>query len=750
MQGMLAAGRGSTGSSAVRALIVLAATVAALALPQAAQAAIPNVFGGQVDCEVQGDGVRFCSNFGADPRSTVPTFDGVPIDVDAAFPPEPATGPDGDYPLVMLFHGYGGSKMGLDAMDRWLDRGYATFSMTDRGFHESCGSEASRDAAPGACADGFVRLMDTRYEVRDAQLFAGLLADEGLIDPQRIGATGGSYGGGMSMALAALRDRTMMPDGSLVPWTSPDGQQLQIAAATPNVPWTDLAYSLVPNGSTLDFRVNNPYRGRFGVMKESLVNGLYFSGQGAPGFYAPVGTPGADLTGWRDLLLAGEPYDGDPRAQAMLDEITTYHSSYYIDHSQPPAPLLISNGFTDDLFPADEALRFYNRTRAEYPGADISLFFGDFGHPRAQNKADVISVLERRETAWIDHYVKGVGPEPAQDVAAMTETCPSSAPSGGPFAADSWDALSHGEIRFSDPQTKTIAPDAGSPEVAAKFNPVGGSACATADGADQPGTASYRLDAAPPGGYTLLGSPTVTAEFTLPGDTSQVAARLLDVGPDGQETLVARGLWRPATGGPTEQIFQLHPNGWKFAEGHVPKLELLPADTNPGLIGGYGRRSNDQQPVIVSNLSLVLPLADKPGGAVQVPAPIAAPGPVAPRADARAKLTKGKLKVKGRKLKVRVRCPKDFEACTDGKLKLRTAGKARGVKHARGRFKVAKGGFKHLDGGEKRGMKLKLTHKARRYFGEHHRLAVRSQVSTAETPTPAKQRKNAVASKRRR
>ena len=37
--------------------------------------------------------------------------------------------------------------------------------------------------------------MDTRYEVRDTQYFAGLLADEGLID-RRIGATGGSYGGG--------------------------------------------------------------------------------------------------------------------------------------------------------------------------------------------------------------------------------------------------------------------------------------------------------------------------------------------------------------------------------------------------------------------------------------------------------------------------------------------------------------------------------------------------------------------------
>ncbi len=57
--------------------------------------------------------------------------------------------------------------------------------------------------------------MDTRYEVRDAQELAGLLADEGRTSFTQIGAIGGSYGGGMSMALAALKDRKMLPDGSL-------------------------------------------------------------------------------------------------------------------------------------------------------------------------------------------------------------------------------------------------------------------------------------------------------------------------------------------------------------------------------------------------------------------------------------------------------------------------------------------------------------------------------------------------------
>ena len=74
-----------------------------------------------------------------------------------------------------------------------------------------------------AATNGYVRLMDTRYEVRDAQELIGLLVDEGLVDRERIGATGGSYGGGMSMALAALSDRKMLPDGTSSAGRRPEG-----------------------------------------------------------------------------------------------------------------------------------------------------------------------------------------------------------------------------------------------------------------------------------------------------------------------------------------------------------------------------------------------------------------------------------------------------------------------------------------------------------------------------------------------
>ena len=277
----------------------------------------------------------------------------------------------------------------------------------------------------------------------------------------------------------------------------------------------------------------------------------------------------------------GEPYGAS--AQPIVDEITQHHSSYYIDHSIVPAPMLMSSGFTDDLFPVDETIRFYNRTRTQYadsrPGAVLRrLRSSAFAE---QERRDGRAVGAPR-TLWMDHYVKDVGAAPPRGRHRVHETCPSAAPSGGPYTSSNWATAAKGEIRIDDPARETIDPSAGSDAVAAAFNPVVAAAPARPlDGADQAGTASYRLDPAPAGGFTMMGAATVIADFTLPGDTSQVAARLLDVAPDGQETLVARGLWRPATGGPTKQVFQLHPNGWTFAEGHVAEARAAPGRHEP-------------------------------------------------------------------------------------------------------------------------------------------------------------------------
>ena len=69
-------------------------------------------------------------------------------------------------------------------------------------------------------------------------------------------------------------------------------------------------------------------------------------------------------------------------------------------------------------------------------------------------------------------------------------------------------------------------------------------------------------------------------------------------------------------------MFQLHPNGYRFADGHVVKLELLPKDSNTVAGNSYGRTSNGQPNVTVENLQLRLPVLETPdslGGVVQDP-----------------------------------------------------------------------------------------------------------------------------------
>lgn len=631
-----------------RGWILIAALGAILFWPAAASATISGVFAGQtvsgsaIPCTAQSDGVRVCH--GTDASSTdlrLKSWDGTPLEVYVILPPAPTSGTDGDYPLIVQNHGWGGSAGGPGdkefygpTADQWASRGYAVLQLTARGFGDSCGKATSTAGQLACGSTGYIRLDDERYEARDVQNAVGLLVDAGIADPAKIGTTGESYGGGISLELATLKDRVMYPDGSLHPWTSPKGTPLQIAAAAPVIPWSDLVYSLVPNGHTLDYQTTSPTADLsiLGVPKDSFISGLYALGEES-GTYAPPGVnPQADLTSWFADVQQGDP----PNSQDsyLIDQIARYHSAYYLldgaygAAKEAPPPLLIANGFTDDLFPVDEALRYYNLEHSLYPSDPISLIDGDFGHMRAQNKAGDESLLSSRIQGFFDYYLKGQGTQPASNFTALTETCPASQPSGGPFTASTWAGLHPGEVDFSSSGTQSLLSSGGDPSVAKAFDPVaGGGACATAPASDESGVATYRLPAATGSGYTLLGSPTVIANLTATGSYPQIDARLLDVDPTtNTETLVARGLYRLDPSDPNGvQVFQLHPGAWHFAAGHIPKLELLGEDPP------YGRPNNEPFSIAVSDLELRLPVHEAPGaagGAVQAPRPPFHPGQV--------------------------------------------------------------------------------------------------------------------------
>jgi predicted acyl esterase len=596
--------------------VVVSSLVVSLALAAAPAAAAPvaSLFDGKLPCIDLGTS-QFCSGT---LLTRIESFDGVPLDVNVTLPPAATSGP---YPLIVDIHGWSVGKSPQPFTDR-AAAGYVTMSYSARGFHFSCGLVAARLpdltlSDPNACNDrGWIRLADARYEVRDTQHLAGLLADEGIVIPNKIGATGSSYGGGQSMMLAALRNRVMMPDGSLVPWTSPNGTPMEIAAAAPLIPWSDLAYALVPNGRTLDYRDLNPYGLIGGVMKQSWVTALQTLGL-ATGYYAPPGEdPDADINGWKTRLDAGEPYDTDPVLLDIVDEVTSHHSAYYIDDSIPPAPLFIYNAFTDDLFPATEALRFYNKTRAKHPTAEITIMFADaFGHMRASLGGDMTRANQRVDELFARHLKGTGGPLPA--VETYTQACGGSTETG-PHTASDWDALSPGEVRLQDAAAKSFGSAAGNLLNAQLVDPPTGgvTSCRTTLASVDAAAATYQLPAAVGAGYTLMGSPTVIARLAITGTFPEVAARLWDVGPDDSQALVSQGFYRPDLDSDDLQVFQLPANGWKLVAGHVFKLELL------GQSAPFGRASNGTFTIGVSDLDLRLPVLETPdAGVIGEPAP---------------------------------------------------------------------------------------------------------------------------------
>ena len=160
----------------------------------------------------------------------VPSFDGVPLDVDVWLP---ATG-DGPFPTIAMLHGFGGSKTAFEGGDPaynaafFARNGYAVVAPSARGFGRSCGVPDSRT---GACTRGWIHLDDQRYEARDVQWLLAKLVDQLVARPDQLGVTGISYGGGTTMELAMLADRIRRPDGVTESWQSPDGVPLHIAAA---------------------------------------------------------------------------------------------------------------------------------------------------------------------------------------------------------------------------------------------------------------------------------------------------------------------------------------------------------------------------------------------------------------------------------------------------------------------------------------------------------------------------------------
>jgi hypothetical protein len=649
-----------------KSLALVLGFVIALMIAPSANAAVTDIFNSEVSpltCTADPAppapipaNSRFCGNYPA--ASTVASFDGTPIDVYVALPPDPG-GTEPQRQAVGLFHGWGGTKINLKTdplAQNLLAAGFVVFTMTDRGWGNSCGGPslplgASVKTAP--CEKGYIHLMHNAYEVRDAQTVLGKLADDKedtdtnyLIDASKIGAAGGSYGGAISAALAMLKNRVQDSSGNYSTWQSPvNARNMAVAAAAPQYTWSDLAASLVPNGSTLDYASKNPYKGpnddrRTGTAKQQWVFSLYASGLAA-GYYgpaAPIGPgypdPAANMFGWYAALTTGGPFDGSSTVNSALNEITNNHSSYYIPISptQTPAPMLISGGWNDDLFPFNEAIRLYNKVRDVTPTTPVAVWGIDIGHtPRsngnnAARTTDATALIGTQVT-WMVRYLRDLpapwpvpGFNPIGGAVATSSKCGSGGTAEARVAGDlsvgsSWAAMAKGEVTVTGGSTQTIDHHT-TPADQFVSSASNADVCDYAGRIeDTPGAAVYTSDPAGSGGYTIIGSPTVDATMDVKGSNDQVIARLYDYDPAGigHQRLIGRAIYRPmgVGDGPTRQTFQLFPQNYKVSAGNQLKLELLSSDSP----FAQNAKNTEQKDLDVSNLKLTVPVAEVSGAA---------------------------------------------------------------------------------------------------------------------------------------
>lgn len=518
-----------------------------------------------LSCSTTTSGVRECNGF------LESTVDGTLLDVTVQIP---ATTPK-PVPLVALVHGYGGSKTSSgDIADALLAEGYAVLRYSTRGFGDSWGQ---------------VNLVDVHAEVPDLRAMIGRVIDwnHDDLDMNRVAVTGASYGGGHSW-MAALQPT----------FTSPDGNTVRIRTVVPIAAWSDLLYSLLPNGRERESVVAP------GGAKMSYINGLFLSGSRlGKNPSRPYDNYPEYYRVWHAWLNAVEPNGVDPIFRRTVDGLAGYRSiwwqrSFWRRAAANRLPIFIVQGFTDDLFPLPEAKRMLLALKSVDPGYPIAVYFGDIGHPRAANKPGEVDYVLGLIKSWLAHHLKGVGTAPPNVVyAAITRPRGQAFSSGDVVAVPTFDALWNDTASkqfvlaaptvlvnpatepargpFWDPLVMTGAQTLPYfPSEPPLPEPVAGSI----------GTFDVPVAELGRGGtLTIAGQPTVTLHAAITSRRVQLNVRLFEVDGAGNKQLVTRGTYtvhsrRSSLPLDLDIVIPTYGNLWQAPANHTLRLELTNVD----------------------------------------------------------------------------------------------------------------------------------------------------------------------------
>jgi predicted acyl esterase len=619
-------------------LTATAATVLAMSAPASATT-LPEAFTGA--CPNYGD-MQVCSG-------SVPSFDGSKLDVDLTLPLRD-TGQR--HPLIVMLHGFGNNKHEWESTSdegdgadkfRWnshwfAKHGYYVLTYTARGFRDDGPTGDYQPNTPGDPSgsvqppNGTIKVKSRDFEVRDTQWLAALVAATFPdVQPDAVAVTGGSYGGGESWTQA-----------SQAQWTFPHSLDptlpvLDLQVAVAKYPWTDLAYSLAPNGhgggpsrqdiyeSSQTWPENDtgggtPATGNpLGVPKASYIGGLFALGTEKGVFDPQIDAWNARISG------LGDPYpDGDPVLQDAAVGLTELRSAYYQDEGftaqvgRREVAVFSISGWTDDLFEAVESFRQFKYLKRLDPLWPVEVRVADIGHSRAQNKPATWKRLNAQAFGFLQSQIGG-SHRRQTTVASEPTVCESEADqSGGDAArrltATTPEGLAAGRltVTYAGGDHTLASPlgalDPNGPATDPVFgeSATPGEACRTST---QPASGGYTGVSEPlprPATYIGLGEVDVTYDMTPAVGQAQLDARVWDVPPTGPAYLVTRGTFRidslngydPGAG---SLRLPLYGNHWDLAPGHRIRLDLTQVDA-PAL-----RPNNQPSSIVYGTPKLELP-----------------------------------------------------------------------------------------------------------------------------------------------
>ncbi|WP_129771485.1 alpha/beta fold hydrolase [Streptomyces sp. L-9-10] len=402
------------------------------------------------------------------------------------------TAGSGRRPAVLVGHGFGGSKDDVRAQAEKLARdGYAVLTWSARGFGKSTGE---------------IGLNDPDHEVKDVSRMIDWLAARPEVrldakgDP-RVGVTGASYGGGISLLAA--------------------GYDKRVDAIAPLITYWNLADALFPDG----------------VFKK-LWAGIFFStGGGCETFQKEL----CDM--YQRVAVSGTP---DDAARKLLEERSPSAVGDRID-----VPALIVQGQTDSLFPLGQADAMAKAISANGAPVDVDWMAGghDGGDPES-------SRLQGRITSWFDRYLKDDKSADTGPAFRVSRTGGVDSTNGRALlrgaSSDRYPGLESGTTSVPlSGGTQTFAnPAGGSPPAISAVPGVGGglsqlSSLGVGLSLDFPGQHA-RFDSAPlDRSLRITGSPTIRATVSSDSGDAVLFAKVYDVGPDGRQQVLPSQLVSP-------------------------------------------------------------------------------------------------------------------------------------------------------------------------------------------------------------